>query len=151
MDHVIDGSVKMSFTSRAAWHATQLECPYLRHTHAHLIQGTRPSYKKTKNRRRQEISKKAVPKMASWSSEIISFPTTTGEGGIFPLGFPPPYLQQILLRTRLRQSVRSCVSHQCQAIKSILVYLRPQSSTQAPNVVGSSLAADDNHAHSAKI
>ena len=57
MDHVIDGSVKMSFTSRAAWHATQLECPYLRHTHAHLIQGTRPSYKKTKNRRRQEISK----------------------------------------------------------------------------------------------
>ena len=48
IDDVIDGSVKMPFTSRAAWHATQLEYPDLRRTHAHLTQGTRPSKKLTK-------------------------------------------------------------------------------------------------------
>ena len=43
IDDVIHGSVKIPFTSRPAWHATQLECPDLRHTHAHFTQGTRPS------------------------------------------------------------------------------------------------------------
>ena len=38
----------MPFTSRAAWQATQLECPHLRRTHSHLSQGTRPSKKATK-------------------------------------------------------------------------------------------------------
>ncbi|KAK2183670.1 hypothetical protein NP493_300g00016 [Ridgeia piscesae] len=36
----------------------------------------------------------------------------------------------------------SVACHQCQAVKSIPVYLRPQSFTQAPTVVGSSFAAD---------
>ena len=36
----------------------------------------------------------------------------------------------------------SVACHQCQAVKSIPVYLRPQSSTQAPTLVGSSFAAD---------
>ena len=45
---VLQGSVKMPFTSRAAWQATQLECPHLRRTHSHLSQGTRPSKKATK-------------------------------------------------------------------------------------------------------
>ena len=48
MSDVIDGSVKMPFMGRVAWHATQLECPNLRRTHAHLTQGTRPSKKMTK-------------------------------------------------------------------------------------------------------
>ncbi|PFX24741.1 hypothetical protein AWC38_SpisGene10642 [Stylophora pistillata] len=45
---VLQGSVKMPFTSRAAWQATQLECPHLQRTHSHLSQGTRPSKKATK-------------------------------------------------------------------------------------------------------
>ncbi|KAJ8383044.1 hypothetical protein SKAU_G00038220 [Synaphobranchus kaupii] len=44
---VLDGSVRLPFTSRSAWLATQSECPDLRRTHAHLIQGTRPSRKIT--------------------------------------------------------------------------------------------------------
>ena len=44
---VLDGKVRLPFTSRAAWSAIQSECPDLRRTHAHLIQGTRPSRKLT--------------------------------------------------------------------------------------------------------
>ena len=44
----LQGSVKMPFTSRAAWQTTQLECPHLRRTHSHLSQGARPSKKATK-------------------------------------------------------------------------------------------------------
>ena len=45
---VLQGSVKMPFTSHAAWQATQLECPHVRRAHSHLSQGTRPSKKATK-------------------------------------------------------------------------------------------------------
>ena len=45
---VLQGSVKMPFTSRAAWQVIQLECPHLRRTYSHLSQGTRPSKKATK-------------------------------------------------------------------------------------------------------
>ena len=48
MSDVIDGSVKMPFTGRVAWNATQLECPNLRRIHAHWTQGTRPFKKMTK-------------------------------------------------------------------------------------------------------
>ena len=44
---VLDGSARLPFTSRPAWLATQSECKDLRRTHAHLIQGTRPSKKLT--------------------------------------------------------------------------------------------------------
>ena len=44
---VLQGNVRLPFTSRPAWLAVQSECPDLRRTHAHLIQGTRPSKKLT--------------------------------------------------------------------------------------------------------
>ena len=44
---VIEGAVRMPFTSRVAWYQSQHECPDLRRTHAHLTQGTRPSKKDT--------------------------------------------------------------------------------------------------------
>ena len=42
---VLDGNVKLPFTSRLAWKGIQVDCPNLRRTYAHLIQGTRPSKK----------------------------------------------------------------------------------------------------------
>ena len=45
---VIEGSVRMPFTSRAAWQATQQDCPDLRRAHSHLHEGTRPSKKANK-------------------------------------------------------------------------------------------------------
>ena len=44
---IISGKEKIPFLSRTAWQSTQLECPDLRRTHAHLRQGTRPSRKAT--------------------------------------------------------------------------------------------------------
>ena len=40
-------SLERCFTSQPAWVAVQSECPDLRRTHAHLVQGTRPSKKLT--------------------------------------------------------------------------------------------------------
>ena len=44
---ILQGNVHLPFTSLPAWVAVQAECPDLRRTHAHLVQGTRPSKKLT--------------------------------------------------------------------------------------------------------
>ena len=44
---ILQGNVHLPFTSLPAWVAVQSECPDLRRTHAHLVQGTRPSKKLT--------------------------------------------------------------------------------------------------------
>lgn len=44
---IMDGSTKLSFTTRSAWLAIRPECQYLRWTCAHLRQGTHPSRKGT--------------------------------------------------------------------------------------------------------
>lgn len=44
---VLSGKLKLPFTSRAAWLSIQNECPDIRRTLAHLWQGTRPSKKIT--------------------------------------------------------------------------------------------------------
>ena len=44
---ILQGSARLPFTSRPAWLAVQSECADLRRTHAHLVQGTRPSKKLT--------------------------------------------------------------------------------------------------------
>ena len=47
VQEVLQGSIRLPFTSRAAWLLTQRDCPDLRRTQAHLRQGTRPSRKIT--------------------------------------------------------------------------------------------------------
>ena len=44
---ILDGKVKLPFTSRGAWLSIQSECSDIRRTVAHLRQGTRPSKKLT--------------------------------------------------------------------------------------------------------
>ena len=44
---VLQGNVRLPFTSRPAWVSVQSECRDLRLTNAHLVQGTRPSKKLT--------------------------------------------------------------------------------------------------------
>ena len=44
---ILDGTAHLPFTSRTAWLAIQSEDSALRRTHAHLVQGTRPSRKLT--------------------------------------------------------------------------------------------------------
>ena len=166
MDDAIDGSINMPFTSRAAWHAIQLECPDLRRTHAHLIQGIRPLKKFTK------------------VGDVKRYLRTVNDGVLIVRDnqpFQPPrerivvprsmvdvFLTTLHIRfchpsrTQLKRisnryflaldfdkasEAISVACHQCQAVKSTPVYLRPQSSTQAPIVVGSSFAADVIHCY----
>lgn len=42
-----NGTSRLPFTSRNAWRSIQSDCPDLRRTHSHLVQGTRPSKKIT--------------------------------------------------------------------------------------------------------
>ena len=44
---ILAGVERLPFTSRATWGTIQAECPELRRTRAHLLQGTRPSKKLT--------------------------------------------------------------------------------------------------------
>ena len=44
---ILSGTKHLPFTSGTSWLTTQAECPNLRHTHAHLQQGTHPSKKLT--------------------------------------------------------------------------------------------------------
>ena len=44
---ILHGHARLPFTTRASWLAIQSECKDLRRTHAHLVQGTRPSKKLT--------------------------------------------------------------------------------------------------------
>lgn len=46
-EDILSGRAKLPFTSRTTWLSLQSECPDLRRTHAHLLQGTRPSKKLT--------------------------------------------------------------------------------------------------------
>ncbi len=45
---VLSGHHAVPFSNRTAWKNLQMECPDLRRVHAHLVNGTRPSAKKTK-------------------------------------------------------------------------------------------------------
>ncbi|KAK2548508.1 hypothetical protein P5673_031291 [Acropora cervicornis] len=49
---ILHGHARLSFTTRASWLAIQSECKDLRRTHAHLVQGTRPSKKLTNHNQR---------------------------------------------------------------------------------------------------
>ena len=46
-EDILSGKSPLPFTSKSAWHSIQTECPDLRRTRAHLLQGTRPSRKLT--------------------------------------------------------------------------------------------------------
>ncbi|XP_021361288.1 uncharacterized protein LOC110455461 [Mizuhopecten yessoensis] len=48
VNDVLELTIHMPFTSRAAWLASQHRCPDLRRVHSQLSQGTRPSKKATK-------------------------------------------------------------------------------------------------------
>ena len=48
-DAVLAGREPVPFATRSAWKLMQLECPDLRRGHAHLLQGTRPTAKKSKS------------------------------------------------------------------------------------------------------
>ena len=161
---VLQGSVKMPFTSRAAWQATQLECPHLRRTHSHLSQGTRPSKKATKIIDVKRYLKDVVIAADGLlvvrdhqpfqpPRERLVVPRSVLEGLLTALhirfSHPSKYqMKRLFSRYFFALDVDKAIDlvssscHICESVKSIPKHFQPQSSEDAPQSIGISFAAD---------
>jgi hypothetical protein len=161
---VTDGLVSMPFTSRPAWKATQLECSDLRRVHSHLTQGTRPTKKMTSI---PDVKKylKSVTVAADGllivkldrpfqpTRERIVLPRNAIFGLLTAvhLKFHHPsahQLKQLISRyffaLDLDNAVLTVVNncHHCSSLKTVPTRFREQSTSDPPDFIGSSFAAD---------
>lgn len=161
---VMEGSARMPFTSRAAWLATQRECPDLRRTHSYLTQGTRPSKKMTKIPDVKRylrllniasdgllIVKDDKPFLPTLERMVVPRSVLDGLLTALHLRFTHPsshQLKQIFNRYFFALDIDNAVQtvssacHHCASLKSIPQALEPQSSSPPPDRIGSSFAAD---------
>ena len=161
---VLSGSVPLPFTSRSAWLQTQLECPDLRRVHSHLKQGTRPSKKLTNIRDVKRylngttlsrdgllVVRRDEPFAPSRECIIIPRQVTDGLLSALHIKLNHPSRHQLKqavqryffaldLDKALDRCSHSC--HLCASMKKIPSCLVEQSSTDSPDAVGISFAAD---------
>ena len=161
---VTERNVPLPFTSRAAWLATQHDCPDLRRTHAHLTQGTRPTKKQTSIKDVKRYLQSAViasdgllvihdyPALQPRRERII-VPRTIVPGLLtaLHLKLSHPSASQLKLVFNRRffaldldkaaQAV-SLACDQCQAVRSLPSHLQPQLPSFPPETVGHTVAAD---------
>jgi len=161
---VLNGSMKMPFTSRIAWLDTQRDCPDLRRTHAYLSQGTRPSKKLTnipdvkRYIRAVTIASDGLlvvrqdrPFLPTQQRIVVPRDILCGFLTALHMRFNHPTTHQMTqlfnryffaldLERAVKLTHQSC--HQCQSLLSIPKYLHPQSSSPAPSRIGSCFAAD---------
>jgi hypothetical protein len=161
---VLSGAVTFPFTTRSAWLQTQQECPDLRRAHSHLKQGTRPSKKSTNikdvkrylnaaslSRDGLVVVRKEEP--FSTSRECIIVPCPVIDGLLTALHVKLNHLsrhqlKQVVLRyfyaldldKALDRCSQSC--HICASLKKIPNCLIEQSTSDPPDAVGISFAAD---------
>ncbi len=161
---VVNGYVRMPFTSRVAWLASQHECPDLRRVHSHLSQGTRPTKKMTKipdvkrYLRVLTIASDGLlvvreDKPFHPTRERIVVPRQLIDGLLTAVhlrfSHPSPHqMKQVFNRyfygldiDRAVQAVCSACHH-CSSLKSMPSHFQPQSSEKPPDRIGVSLAAD---------
>ncbi|KAJ8369657.1 hypothetical protein SKAU_G00096850 [Synaphobranchus kaupii] len=138
---VLDGSVRLPFTSRSAWLTTQSECPGLCRTHAHLIQGTRLSRKITNVR-----DVKRYLNVATVAAEVLDGLLTA-----LHIQLAPPtchqlkavvkrYLYALDLDKAVERVSDGC--HSCAALRRSPGAKVEQSTSPPPDAVGVSFAAD---------
>ena len=161
---VLSGHATLPFTSRPAWIQTQLECPDLRRVHSHLKQGTRPSKKLTniKDVKRYlntvSISRDGLlvvrrDEPFSPARECIVIPRSVIDGFLSALHvkLDHPSRHQLKLVTQryfyaldLDKALDRCSQccHLCSSLKKVPSTLVEQSSSDPPDGVGISFAAD---------
>ena len=146
------------------WAALQMECPDLCRTHAHLTQGTRPSRKVTNARdikrylQVASISKDGVlivpqKDVLSPARECIIVPRQIIDGLLtalhIKLNHPAANQLKLLFRRyfhtldadkAISRSSQSC--YQCAALQKIPHTMVPQSTSDPPDGIGFSFAAD---------
>ena len=161
---IIAGREKLPFTSRSAWRSIQSECSDLRRTHAHLLQGTRPSKKLTdiKDVKRYLrvatvardgllVVRREVPLLSPRECIIVPRNALAGILTSIHLQLDHPTLHQLKsvvnrhffaldMDAALRQVTDQC--HQCASLRIAPKTVTPQSSSDPPEVVGISFAAD---------
>lgn len=161
---IVSGNVKLPFISRSAWINSQLECNDLRRAHAHLKQGTRPSKKLTNIRDvKRYIQSASIGKDEllivrnddpfTLTRERIIVPRHALDGLLTALHikFNHPtqhqlkqmfqrYFYALDLDKSLELVSDSC--HICTSLKHMPDTLLKQSSSDPPDVVGISFAAD---------
>jgi hypothetical protein len=160
----ITGNTKLPFTSRGAWLATQSECNDLRRTHAHLVQGTRPSKKLTnvKDVKRYlnvaTISKDGLlvvkrEEPLAPTRECIIVPRQVLDGLLtalhLRLDHPTSHQLKILARryfyalnmdSAIDHVTKAC--HLCTSLQKVTHTLIKQSTGDPPDAVGCTFAAD---------
>ena len=171
VEDVMTGKIKLPFFSRSAWRESQSEDPDLRRTHAHLVQGTRPSRKATNIRdvkrylqvatiardgllvvRREEAFK--PPR------ECIIIPRNAFPGLLTALhikfGHPTAHQLKLVMKRwffaldfdrQIEELSEHC--HLCLSLKSFPKTKVEQSTTEAPESVGCIFAADVNSSYKA--
>ena len=161
---VLSGKARLPFTSQPAWLQMQSECPDLRRTRAHLLQGTRPSRKLTNAtdvKRYLNHVTAATDGLLVVRTEDAFAPTR--ERIVIPrrilhgiltalhiqLGHPTAH--QLLIATKryfyainlddaVKQVCRTC--EHCESLKKVPHALLQQSTTDPPLQVGMLYAAD---------
>ena len=158
------GNVRLPITSQSAWPAVQSECPDLGRTHAHLVQGTRPSKKLTNIKdvkRYLQIASVAHDGLLvvrrheplSPSRDCIIVPRQALDGLLtalhIQLSHPSCHqLKMVVKRYLYALDLGKAVSrvsdgfHSCAAIRSSPTALIDQSSSPPPDAIGRSFAAD---------
>lgn len=161
---VISGKASLPFTNIKVWLQTQSECSDLRRTHAHLKQGTRPS-KKTTNAKdvKRYLNVAAISRDGllvvrkdepfAVSRECIIVPREIIDGLLTALHIQleHPTCHQLKTVTRryfyaldMDKSIelvsKSC--HHCASLKSVQHMLKEQSSSDPPERLGVTFAAD---------
>ena len=157
---ILDGSVRIPFTSRSAWRSAQEECPDIRQAKAQLRQGTYPS-KKVTNRRDVKrylqtctISRDGLlvvkrPEKYAATLECIEIPRALVNGLALAVHLkfdhPSPHqLKQIMKRAFYAIGMDQVIDDlsincsQCAALRSIPNHLMEQSTECPPYAVGTS-------------
>ena len=161
---IVSGRKKLPFTSRNTWKLIQAECSDLRRTHAHLIQGTRPSKKLTNIRDiKRYIQVATVAKDGllvvqrdepfTPSHQCIIVPRQVLDGLLtalhIQLDHPSAHqlkavFRRYLYALDLDKSVNQVTSgcHQCTSLRALQHTPVPQTTGDPPGAVGVSFAAD---------
>lgn len=164
VEDIISGSTRLPFTSRSAWLSTQSECPDLRRVRAHLKQGTRPSKKVTNAKDvKRYLSTTTLARDGvivvkcdipfAPTKELIVVPRQVLDGLLtaihLKLSHPSKHQLKLVVRRNffaldidnaIERVTDAC--HTCMSLKNIPTTLIEQTTTDAPEAIGVSFAAD---------
>ena len=155
---------KVPFTTRSAWLQIQSECPDLRRTHSHLKQGTRPSRKQTKIKDvKRYLNCASIARDGllvinqtdplSARTEQIIVPRSVIDGLVtalhIKLDHPSKHQLYLVMKRHffaldIRDIIKA-VSDNCHTCVSLMTFpstITEQSTSDSPNAVGTSFAAD---------